>query len=1675
MAKINNSFGLFRTNPKLTSNYKLTVKSDGKVSINAIPANPTLSSINYANLPLNSKNTFGNAINRLYDAGTLKNTIAFQEKKLASDEILQKDFRYQFEDVYMCGLTRTKSKIYSEEFSYFAPLYLRKDVPKYFVVFRVAGATNMEFSKPQTNLIIGLTYRVVGTGFVLHDGIKYINLQQFKAVTTDFATDGDVKVYLDDNSYIYQYIQNPDNFKQFLSNCEIAKIYDIANSTLGTLLNGIITDQNFEAYPIEVDFDNKQIAYRGIHIPTGVMTQVVEDIDEIISTETTITEFDEYVTQGFERNNLVNANCINIEYLFNDEIAPDYKFFRYFGLYLDTLPIGSYYPDRTMFQTAPTESLYPFLECLPINYHQEFVDPDGIKIKPNRKTLDGVLFEPNLLNKESIFYIKGVDGSIFKIDNQKSQAYEDYTYVLKETKMDIRALHGFSDFTQVLGYKLATPGRAVNVLTIEDEFEYGEYIDFFDGKRLVCRLIPDELPDWNTNAYPDYIDGTFEEGRGLGPYFFPKGTPVQIALAIAEAFNAWMPKIYNIEATAINDRVFFISRISGSYNNNIRIETTREVYHKYFTGGTDTAKARIRVSSDIKRNVDQYSYVRTLNGYCKISSIAPYIDEPDLGPNGQLDGFDNFDSFSVLTIDSPSETVEVKHGQAVICELSPIEFGVLSFYDFKDFDFDFIKSDYNKYPSSEYKKYFGVENLETGHIYTVFTRPDSSAPASIKHDGVTYSAGQSFTAVNRSYTVLTGTPVLIDDEYRYDEELKQFVGFNTLNGQQGTRTAVSSLIDADLLENKMFLFATSVKTEYEYLREDVDPDLVLKSRTLPTITKWVSFGGTDIRGNKYRLNVSRAFGELGFSPSFFDHSQNPKFFTHEWPYLVGAPKNISLRDLLNSQYFTLPFNRNRMLSITQDYFNQYFTVDYAVYESENTFEALQIKRDVRYTEIAKLQNGNLTTFFRGVRINFEPKQTGANIARLAGYKFSVILRVKRSSFLLLEPQVDFEILEHKKFKNITLIITMVMDDYKMAPGEDPAGETYPDYISMYVTQSLKKYANSGYLYGLNYEFYNFFTFGLFNSLNGIPVPPKVTNFRAFQMPSMVDYDNYGGASNIIRFDDKYDLSTIIKPTAVWDNINHVPVVAGKLGRLIAMDTTKFTAITSEPIYFSAQQLIFDKSNTISRIQAPKDVVLNPSGIAVINNPGQVSNANYDPLDVHTNLYSMSKLVWFYENGGIGAYAQAAQLLSFASIQDDINNKEKYVRYTVIDENGMESSGADFKLNIIKPSQITRTTSIALESQKVVLTGLPQTAAEIFNQVFQPIAHQLNRFGGQFEPKTRDVLKFQDDYLEMKWTLAKDTWVNASYNWLKSQLAQIKITWGLAGGQKWQDISQSWASLTVSKETINQGTVPFSDFLIGQNTRFIVNNEFGVVENMGYHRVNQLQSTVFKTNDLKYPQVDEIAIAARNINVLNSNWEAGYFTETVDKFNNIDTYGTKNLSETKAALGSKALAVPDIIQCADFSFASGVVDPKLAKDTQVTDIIYDDTSNTRQLRFYIDMAPKFSTTVFEKSKDEFYKYLTVFNISTTSVDDSIHQYIKTNILPVFKIGEIKIYIKSTKDPNAQLEPFVSGANEIALLQAGYIRTRNIGYRPINDLQGIFSVQIPDNSRISVALLVVLDKI
>ena len=62
---------------------------------------------------------------------------------------------------------------------------------------------------------------------------------------------------------------------------------------------------------------------------------------------------------GFERNDVIIANLLNLEFLFTDETAEDYSLNRYFGLYVNEVEEGSFALDGERFYTNGEKSQTP--------------------------------------------------------------------------------------------------------------------------------------------------------------------------------------------------------------------------------------------------------------------------------------------------------------------------------------------------------------------------------------------------------------------------------------------------------------------------------------------------------------------------------------------------------------------------------------------------------------------------------------------------------------------------------------------------------------------------------------------------------------------------------------------------------------------------------------------------------------------------------------------------------------------------------------------------------------------------------------------------------------------------------------------------------------------------------------------------------------------------------------------------------------------------------------------------------------------------------------------------------------------------------------------------------------------------------------------------------------------
>ena len=303
------SFQLVRTNPMLTTNTKLMYDGE-KMYLESYDANPTLVTQKYKNVSIKGTSPFNRDI-RNFLLGTHKSAYDVFQKE--SDLSICDSYDKQFETMYWCGAESINSKQYPQELGFIAPLYLRKKLPNYFVIFKVDGPSNFNLTIDEN------------TGLPVDD-------------TFDFNTD-------------------------IINNAKIIKSFDLREGTvIGNYIKKYIEQTDFEFdKSIHINFSTNEITYYGIDKKYGVLTKKKENFKtELLENDNTIIHSDDWITSGFKRNNLIFPYIINFEFLFDDDDTTNYKFARYFGMYcndIDLFEFEAKYSDGNVVMDKPEEIL----------------------------------------------------------------------------------------------------------------------------------------------------------------------------------------------------------------------------------------------------------------------------------------------------------------------------------------------------------------------------------------------------------------------------------------------------------------------------------------------------------------------------------------------------------------------------------------------------------------------------------------------------------------------------------------------------------------------------------------------------------------------------------------------------------------------------------------------------------------------------------------------------------------------------------------------------------------------------------------------------------------------------------------------------------------------------------------------------------------------------------------------------------------------------------------------------------------------------------------------------------------------------------------------------------------------------------------------------------------------
>ena len=144
---------LLRTNPKLSSNIKLVV-SDDNLFLESINADPKLAGSSYKKFRLKPDGSYSYDVSKFWNDNKTPSDLIFKVKRDYSDFSILNTYDQQFEESYNSGVTANSSKLYSEQFKIMAPIWLDKNIPTMFVIYRVSDAVSNIKHLPTSRTVV---------------------------------------------------------------------------------------------------------------------------------------------------------------------------------------------------------------------------------------------------------------------------------------------------------------------------------------------------------------------------------------------------------------------------------------------------------------------------------------------------------------------------------------------------------------------------------------------------------------------------------------------------------------------------------------------------------------------------------------------------------------------------------------------------------------------------------------------------------------------------------------------------------------------------------------------------------------------------------------------------------------------------------------------------------------------------------------------------------------------------------------------------------------------------------------------------------------------------------------------------------------------------------------------------------------------------------------------------------------------------------------------------------------------------------------------------------------------------------------------------------------------------------------------------------------------------------
>lgn len=535
------SYALTRTNPKISGNIKLITDSKGNIYMESIDATEDLSNEKFKKIEIAANGDFANDLKRIF--GTVEPSSlyhVFEEDNTYLNT--KRTYTEQYDFFYGAGASLEASKLYSEEFAIFAPLWIRKKLPEYFVIFK------------NENPINDSTY---------NNG------------------------------------NNIDIINETFANAQIVKTFDLRPGTkLGTYLNNIVTDERFRESPISVNYENNELTtWFGASYTDGVVAQKGLYMYDFYKQDRPIIEFENEITSGFEDNKIISMNLMNLDFKFDDLKSDEYSINRYFGLYMNAIELAQFNIYAKGLELLDNQSPEPRIgiDGLPysstsyININDngillpiDYINDSGINTLPEKNNLlSGRLpILSDLQNDMRFFYVSDRDNhfdrAIDLVRTDKDDEKFDSIRISTNEK-DLQKYGGISSLVLKNEAELGLKQSAFIKIDFSNVANFRAVIKTGE----VFEIIPADHQEghdvWEITANPtglnpgqawDYPVYDISTNKWLNT-FSPDGTPEQVAQAFATCMNNFTESLF----TSFNDgtSVYIGFYSTGSVNNGINL------------------------------------------------------------------------------------------------------------------------------------------------------------------------------------------------------------------------------------------------------------------------------------------------------------------------------------------------------------------------------------------------------------------------------------------------------------------------------------------------------------------------------------------------------------------------------------------------------------------------------------------------------------------------------------------------------------------------------------------------------------------------------------------------------------------------------------------------------------------------------------------------------------------------------------------------------------------------------------------------------------------------------------------------------------------------------------------------------------------------------------------------